>query len=298
MAVVNIKLEGETGDGRTFMTIVGQTFPELDALLAGTHAEDMKSADLTFPENFQEGDWAGKSHHCQVTVRSLSAVKLPQLDDTFAQEYDIANLSEMKGRMKEVILAAKQSQANQLVNEQLLSDLLESSTINVPDPMWEQVANQRLNDIAKEQQEKKKSFQAFAEEVGMTPEQLVEAVKNEAKLFVQRAQAIQEIFLKEELKLTNEDLTSELYEMARDFNMQPAEVLETLKRNNAMDELTHRTINAKVMNFLNAHATIEEVDADSPAPAPKATKAKAAAAEKAAPAEKKPAAKKRAPKAE
>jgi len=85
VAVVNVKLEGETGEGRNFMTIAGQTFPDLDAALLGMKVEDMKNLEVTFPETFQEKDWAGKTHAIQLTLNSLSGVKLPELDDSFAQ---------------------------------------------------------------------------------------------------------------------------------------------------------------------------------------------------------------------
>lgn len=264
VTVVNIKVDGEAGEGRTFMTIAGQTFPELDAVLVGMQAEDMKSADLPFPESFQEKDWAGKKLHCQVTVRSVSSVKLPELDDTFAKQYNLDNIDDLRRRLKEVILGARMDQAQQYVNEQLLDNLLAASTINVPDPMWEQVAYTRLQDIAREQQEKNKTVEQFAEEIGMTVEGLVEAVQSEAKLYVQRAQAIQDIFLKEEMKLTNEDVNLELAQMAAEFKMKPEEVWNELKKNEATQELTHRAINRRVMTFLNAHATIQEVDAAGP----------------------------------
>ena len=259
VTVVNIKLEGETGDGRTFMTIAGQTFPDLDAVLQGMSAEDMKSAELNFPDSFQEKDWAGQKHHCQITVRSVSSVKMPELDDSFAQEFNTESLSDLKGRLKEVILSAKVAQSQQYVNEQLMDNLLAISTIHVPDPMWEQVAMQRLQDIQREQQEKSKTIEQFSEENGMSVEQLVEAVKGEAKLYVQRAQAIQEIFLKEEMKLLNEDLTQELHEMSLEYNMPPEQLFGELKKNNALQELTHRAINRRVMTFLNGHAAIDEV---------------------------------------
>ncbi len=280
VTVVNIRADGESGDGRTFMTIAGQTFPDLDAMLLGMNAEDMKSADLTFPDSFQEKDWAGKKHHCQVTVRSVSSVKMPELDDTFAQQYQLGNINELKSRLKEVMLTAKLEQTQQFVNEQLLDNLLSASTIHVPDPMWEQVAYQRLQDIAKEQQEKKKTIEQFAEDNGMTVDQLVEAVKTEAKLFVQRAQAIQEIFLKEEMKLNDQDLNLELTEMAVEFKISPEELFNELKRNNALQELTHRSINRRVMNFLNSHATIEEVEIAGAPEAPVARNKKPAAKKK------------------
>lgn len=283
VAVVNIKIAGEEGDGRTFMTIAGKTFPGLDGLLFGMKAEDMKSADLEFPDNFQEGDWAGKSFHCQVTVRSVSTVQLPELDDEFAQEYSQESVADLQARIRTIFEKAKAEQAHQLIHERLMDNLLSISTIHVPDSMWEQVAEQRLQDVFKEQQEAGRTMEKFAEENGMTVEEFVDAVRKEAKLYVERAQAIQTIFVSEKMKLTNDDVKNELLSMAAEFNISPDELLATLRKNDAMQELTHRAINTRVMDFLESHATI--VDESAPAaaeaaPKPKAAKPKKPAAKK------------------
>jgi trigger factor len=280
VAVVNIKVDGEEGDGRTFMTIAGKTFEGLDHMLLGMRAEDMKSADLEFPESFQEKDWAGKKFHCQVTVRSVSAVKMPSLDDNFAQEYGQMNIDELRGRIRELFDRAKNEQAQQLVNEQLMDNLLSISKIHVPDSMWEQVAQQRLEDVFKEQKEAGKTMEQFATENGMTVEQFVDAVRREAKLYVERAQAIQTIFVTEKMKLTNDDVKAELLSMSAEFRTTPDELLTLLKKNDAMQELTHRAINTRVMDFLNSHATISS-EAAPAAAAAEAPKPKAPAKKKA-----------------
>src|SRR5690606_443030 len=124
---------------------------------------------------------------------------------------------ELRNRVKEVLLRTKQEQVQAYINEQLLDGLVANSKIEVPDTMWEQVANQRLNDIAREQQQLGRKIEDFVAERGMTVEQYVETVRAEAKVFVLRAQAIQEIFVKEEMKIDNEALNQELFLMAQEF---------------------------------------------------------------------------------
>ena len=59
--VVNIKLDGEAGEGKNFMVVLGQTFPTLDKALMGMSAEEMKHLELDFPGTFSEKAWAGKN---------------------------------------------------------------------------------------------------------------------------------------------------------------------------------------------------------------------------------------------
>lgn len=92
----------------------------------------------------------------------------------------------------------------------------------------------------------------------MELEQFIEAQKQEAKTYVLRAQLIQEIFQKEEMQLTDVELNRELNIMARDFRMEPKELLETLRKNGALQEITFQALNRKVMDFLNARAEAKE----------------------------------------
>lgn len=258
-AVVNIKIDGQEGDGRNFMTTAGQTFPQLDQALIGMKAEEMKSVDLTFPENFQEKDWAGKPFHCTVTVRSVSARKLPELDASFAGEYNLDSVDELRERVKQGLEQYKKERLNDYLNEQLLENLLQRSTVYVPDNMWEGVANQRIRDIHEEQQKQGKTFEQYAQENGMTAEQLVEAVKNEAATHVKRAVLIQEVAIKENMKFDNRDLNEELIYMAREYDVKPEDMLNLLKKHQQLGELQQRAIFRKVTQFLNEHADAREV---------------------------------------
>lgn len=260
VAVVNVKPDGDPGEGKTFMTIAGQTFPQLDQALMGMQSEELKSLDLSFPENFQDKDWAGKTMHSQVTLRSVSAVKLPELDDEFAKSVSAESVESLKTRIRELVGQAKLSMAHDYVVEQLLEQLLQKSTIHVPDTMWESVAVRRLQELEEEQKEKGKTLEEYAKEQGMEKEALIEAWRDQARLHVQRAVAVREIFAKENLTLNNTELNRELISLAQEFETEPADMLALLKKNNAIDELHFRAIFRKVTDLLKENAKIREVE--------------------------------------
>jgi trigger factor len=259
IAVVNIKPDGVEGEGRNFMTIAGQTFPALDEALHGMNVEDMKSLDLTFPENFQEKDWAGQSMHVQVTLNSLSTVKLPELDDDFAQSMKTENIDDLRVRVRGGIERAKAQMLRDFVNEQLLERLHERSEVAVSDNMWEALADRRLRETAQEQQEAGKTLEQYASENGMTIEQLQQAWRDKAKMHVERALLIRELFVAEKMELTNQELNDELYAMSEEMQIPPQETLDLLKKNEALDELQFRAISRKVGDFLEANAEVKEV---------------------------------------
>ena len=259
VAVVNVKIDGEEGDGRNFMTIAGQTFEALDGALMGMQVEEMKNLEVTFPDTFQEKDWAGQTHKIQVTINSVSGVKLPDLDDEFAKSLKTENVDDLRTRVREGLGRAKNEMLRELVTEQLMERLHERSEVFVSDNMWEALADRRMRETAEEQRKEGKTLENYAAEKGMTIEQLQDAWNKNAKLQVERALMIREVFVKEQMQLTNNEFHAELVEMAREYETEVDEMLKVLQKNEAIDELHFRAISRKVADFLESQADATEV---------------------------------------
>lgn len=256
VAVLNIKVEGAEGDGHNFMTIAGKTFPQLDEAIMGMRLEEVKTLEIAFPESFQEKEWAGKTQTCQISLNSLNAVRLPPLDDQFAQSLKTENVEDLRTRLREAIGQAKQQLVRQIVYERLLTVLMSRSQVSVSDNMWENLADRRLKEYEAEQQQQKKSLEDYARENGMTMEQFRETWRSKAKLEVERALLIQEVFRRERMDVDNNDLQRELVSMAHDYDMEPQALLDELTRSNALDELHFRALSRKVGDFLLANAEV------------------------------------------
>ncbi|MFY7881632.1 MAG: trigger factor [Fimbriimonas sp.] len=276
--VVNIKVEGEAGEGRTFMVVIGQTFPSLDAALPGMASEEMRSVELEFPDNFSDKALAGTKQKSQITLNSISAVSMPELNDEFAKALNSDSVEELTARMRESIVQAKEQMTRDMVQDQLLESLRGSSKIEVSDNMWEALANQRLSEISQEVRRQGKTIEDYAKENGMTVEELVKAWHEQAKVHVERAMVVREVFAKEKLAITNEELNTELFSMAQEYQMEPMELLEAMRKAGSLQELQFRAISRKVTDFLIENAVISETAevSGSEKSAKKSTKAKPA----------------------
>ncbi|MHB8635482.1 MAG: trigger factor [Fimbriimonadaceae bacterium] len=276
VAVLNIKIDGEGGDGRNFMTVVGQTFPQLDQAVLGMKVEDMKHLDLTFPVNFQETDWAGKPFKCTVTLNSASTLQMPALDEAFAQSLKTESVEDLKSKIRAQLTIAKAQMNREIMIENVMDQLLERSKVEVSDNSWEDIANRRLNETLEEQREAGKTMEEYAVENGMTLEGLVQAWREKAQLYIKRAFLIREVFVAENLSLTNEDLNRELVVMAEEYDVEPKAMAEMLQKNNALEELRFRSISRKVSDLILSEADIREPGAPKSAKSPKTSHAASA----------------------
>ncbi|MBL8065777.1 MAG: trigger factor [Chthonomonadaceae bacterium] len=259
MAVINIRADGEEGEGRTFMIVAGQTFKTLDKTLNGMGVEEIRHADLDFPASFQEKDWAGKKLKATVTVRSVSTMAVPELDDEFAKSLKASDMKDLEQKVREGVLRAKTQISQEMVNEQLFDTIISKGEVMVPDTTWESVAAQRLQEMANELGKQQKSLEDYAKENGMTLEEFVTAQQTEAKTHVQRAVVIEHIFKNENMKIDNDDANRHFLQIAYENNVPQEQLTKFAKKFNAgiRNEIVFRTMHAKVVEFLNEHSTAE-----------------------------------------
>jgi len=273
-AVVNLRKEGDDGDGRNFVSVVGQTFEGLDAALKGMRVEEMKVTELTFPENYQDADWAGQTHKVKLTLKSISRMQLPNLDDDFAKNLKTENLEHLTTEVREQLGRMKMSMAEEYVTERLQEELLKASKVEVPDTMWESVANQRLRELDAESREQGKTIEDYAIANGMTVDQMVEAWQKEAKIQVQRAVLAREIFVREKMRLSNQDLNDSLFAMAQEYRVEAKQLFAALQKAKNFQELEIRGVFRKVLLHLRENAVIKVLETNAGAAEALAPKAK------------------------
>ncbi|MEP0765050.1 MAG: trigger factor [Fimbriimonadia bacterium] len=252
----------EADETKRFMVIVGQTFGQLDQLLVGMSPGDQKSASLTFPNDFEEGsNWAGKMMDCSVRVESLSKVEMPAADDDFAKAMKRESIQAFREEIRGTIAAIKGAMADEQVTEQLFNRLLENSTVEIPDSMWESVYQERIAEIEQEQARNNSSFEALAAAEGISVDELRARVAADAQMQVKRALLIRDIAEAEQIELTQEDLDFQIQRLADRARVSFDVARREIQKQNGMDEVRFRALFRKVADLLKEHAHIVTVQA-------------------------------------
>lgn len=256
-AVVLIRPEDTSLGEKAFAVSVGQTFPSLDEALLGMKAEDARTVELVFPGDFTDPAWAGKTLKCEVEVRSLTAPVLPDLDEAFAQSLNAESVEDLRSKVRSALERAVEQRNRHLVQEQLLSSLISGSTIELPDTLWEDVADRRMEELESDLQRAGKSLAEAAAEEGTTPEGVREHFRNAARNEVARAMAIRTIAEKENISITNQDVIAQAVAIASREGVAADIVLDAYRRSGRLDELRFQALYDKVLAFLEEHANVE-----------------------------------------
>ncbi len=132
-------LDGETFEGgkANEMPIIigeGRMIPGFEEQLKGVAKGDEKILEVTFPENYQSKALAGKEARFNTKVKAVKGPKLPEVDESFARAFGVADGSVEK--LREDVVQNMQREMNQTIKMrikgQIMDALIEKQKIDIP----------------------------------------------------------------------------------------------------------------------------------------------------------------------
>jgi trigger factor len=141
-SVDGVEFEGGKGEGVSLELGSGQFIPGFEDQLVGAKANDQKTVNVTFPENYGAAHLAGKAAKFEVTVNEVRVPKETALDDDFAKQLGLEGID----KLKELIKGQLEQELNGLtrthMKRKLLDQLAAAHSFEVPPSMVEAEFNQ------------------------------------------------------------------------------------------------------------------------------------------------------------
>jgi trigger factor len=141
-SVDGVEFEGGKGEGVSLELGSGQFIPGFEDQLAGVKANDQKTVNVTFPENYGAAHLAGKAAKFEVTINEVRVPKETALDDDFAKQLGLEGID----KLRELIKGQLEQELNGLtrthMKRKLLDHLAAAHSFEVPPSMVEAEFNQ------------------------------------------------------------------------------------------------------------------------------------------------------------
>jgi trigger factor len=114
-------------------------------------ADEIKSFELNFPDDYAGKEVAGKTAVFEVTVKEVAAPQLPEIDSAFAKELGIedGDLEKMRAEVRGNLEREVRARLKSKVKEQVMEALLVAAPITVPKALIEMEVS-RLQDMARQ----------------------------------------------------------------------------------------------------------------------------------------------------
>jgi trigger factor len=225
--VDGVAFEGGKGENYPLTIGSGAFIPGFEDALIGAEIGKETDVNVTFPEEYQAAELAGKPAVFKCTVKSISVKELPELNDEFASEVsEFDTLAEYKESLKADLEAKKLSDAKAAKQDAVIDKIIEGSKMDIPDAMLETEQKSMINDFAQRMQAQGLTFQQYMQFSGLTMDKFMEQVKPQALSRIQSRLVLEEIAKAENITVTEEDYDAELKTMAEAYALELDKVKE------------------------------------------------------------------------
>lgn len=230
--VDGVAFEGGKGENYPLTIGSGAFIPGFEEQLVGAELNKEVEVKVTFPEDYQADNLAGKEAVFQCTVKEIKEQELPELDDEFASEVsEFDTLAEYKEDMKRQLTEQKETAAKSAKEDAVIDAIIEDAKIDVPDAMIETQQRQIVNDFAQRLQMQGMNIDQYFQFTGLTPEKMMEQVKPQAEKRIKSRLVLEAIVEAEKIEATEDEYQAELDKMAQQYQMELDKVKEMMGEN-------------------------------------------------------------------
>ena len=236
--IVTIDFEGSV-DGVPFdggqateypLTLGSNTFiPGFEEQLVGAKVGDDVDVKVTFPEEYQAKELAGKEAIFKCAVKKIEAKELPELDDDFAKDVsEFDTLAEYKEHVKTNLEDKKANEAKRAKEDAAVDKAIENAQMDIPEAMLMTQCRQMLDDFSRRMQSQGLSMDQYFQFTGMTAEKMMEDMKPQALKRIQTRLVLEKVAEVENIQPTEEEVNEEISKMAEAYKMEADKLKELL----------------------------------------------------------------------
>lgn len=197
--------------------------------LVGKNAGDELEVNVTFPEEYQAADLAGKPAMFKVKIHEVKAKELPELNDEFAQEVsEFDTLDEYKADLKKNLEVQKENEAKRTKEDEALKKIIDKSKMDIPEAMIKTQCESMVNDFAQRISQSGLSMEQYMQFSGLTMEKLEEQVRPEAENRIKSSLVLEQIAKDEKIEVSDDEMMAEVEKMAASYGMEADKLKEYL----------------------------------------------------------------------
>jgi trigger factor len=221
----------EGGKGENYpLTIGSNTFiPGFEQQLIGAEINKEVEVNVTFPEDYQAENLAGKPAVFKCTIKEIKEKELPELDDEFASEVsEFDTLAEYREDVKKNLTQKKETEAKNEKEDKVVDAIIADAKMDIPDAMLTTQQRQMSDEFAQRIQMQGISLDQYFQFTGLTKEAFLEQLKPQALKRIQSRLVLEAVAKAENLEVSEEEYKEEIKKMAESYRMEEDKLTEMI----------------------------------------------------------------------
>lgn len=230
----------------------GQFIPGFEEQIVGKNTGDEFTIKVTFPEEYQVDELAGKESKFKIKLHEIKTKELPELDNDFVMDVsDKETVEEYKAQVADELAEKLQKESDADVENQLIAKLCELLKGEIPEAMYDNKVNDMMREFDMRLRSQGLDMNTYLQYMGMDAEAVKNSYKPEAEKRVKLRLALEKIAQQQGFTdVSDEDLEAEYSRLADTYKMD----IDKVKAAIPADELKKDIAVEKAMDFVKESA--------------------------------------------
>ena len=254
--VDGVEFDGGKEDNFSLELGSGQFIPGFEDQLVGHAAGETVEVNVTFPEDYQATDLAGKDAKFVTTIHEVKEKEVPEVDDELAKDIDedVETLDELKEKYRKELAESKEIAFDDAVESAALDLAVENAEIvELPEEMVHEEVHRSVNEFLGNMQRQGISPDMYFQITGTTQEDLHKQHEADAEKRTKTNLVIEAVAKAEGFEASDEDIEAEISSLATDYNMEVERVRQLL----STDMLKHDIVIKKAVELITSTAKVK-----------------------------------------
>ena len=257
--VDGVAFEGGKAEHYSLTLGSGSFIPGFEDQVVGHSAGEEFDVNVTFPEEYQAAELAGKPAVFKIKLHEVKYKELPALDDELAKdvsEYD--TLEAFKDSIRKNNQEQLDKQDDLAVENALVDQVIEGMEAEIPQAMYETRMDEMVNDFAFRVEQQGLRLEDYLKYMGQSMDQFRASFMPQAEKQVKIRLALEAVAAAENIEASEDDVSAEIKRIADQYKMEEDKVRELV---NVEDLKKDLAVN-KAIDFIKSHANVVEKAAE------------------------------------
>ncbi len=250
----NVAFPGGKAEGFGLSLGSGQFIPGFEEKVVGHNIGEEFDIDVTFPEEYQAEELAGKPVVFKIKLHEIKAKELPDVDDDFVKDTtEFDTVDELKADFKAKLEEAEKNKADAEVESKLMDTVIENMTAEIPEIMYEHRIDDMVNDFGHRLSSQGLNIEMYLQYTGMEMESFRKTFAEQAEKQVKLRLALEKIASIENIVSSDEEAEAEFVKLAEAYKME----IEKVKAYIAVEDIKKDIAVGKTVDFIKEQAVIK-----------------------------------------
>ncbi len=225
--------------------------------LVGLEEDEEKEFTVEYPVDFSAAGLAGQKLAYKAKVKSVGIIELPEADDEWAQslEEEFKSMKDLRKKLRGDLELMAKLDADSKMRDELLTKLIDTHEIEVPNTLIDHQARNLLNNFANDMQRQGIDPKNIGEDfIKMAFEQM----KGQATRDVRGAMLLEKVAELENIEVSSDEIADEVEKMAAYYRVSAEEIRTSLSQQGGEGGIADRLRSKKSVEILVDKAKITD----------------------------------------